>query len=301
METITAPVFDISRCSFHDGPGVRTVVYIKGCSLHCLWCHNPESRLAHPQILFHVSKCIGCGRCAAICPKGLHYTDAHEQHIFDRGNCISCGSCAENCPAKALELCGANKTAAFVMSEIIKDKNYYRNTGGGVTLSGGEALLYPEFAAVLFELCRSEGIHTAVETALYVPQEKLDRIFSLTDLLIADFKHSDSETHKRLTGASNAQIKGNLRYAAKHHSNIWIRIPLIPGLNDSDENLIESAKFIKTLGGAVKRVELLKFNNLYENKYAALGLSTSYLCDNEPQSDDEIKRKYDIINEILNQ
>lgn len=301
METITAPVFDICRCSFHDGPGVRTVVYLKGCSLRCLWCHNPESQLKQPQILFHVSRCIGCGKCVEVCPKGLHNTDAEGQHIYNRNNCINCGNCAENCPAKALKICGIIKKPTEIMPEIIKDKHYYRTTGGGVTVSGGEALLYPGFVAQLFELCHIEGIQTAVETALFIPRKNLEKILPLTDLLIVDFKHSNSETHKQLTGGDNADIKENMQYAARYHGNIWLRIPLIPGMNDSCENLMQSAELIKTLGDAVKKVELLKFNNLYKNKYDALGRETLYNCDTQPQSDDEIKQKYDIINAILNQ
>jgi pyruvate formate lyase activating enzyme len=187
----TAPVFDISRASLHDGPGVRTVVYLKGCPLRCLWCHNPEGQSPQAQILYHAAKCIGCGRCAAVCSLGLHNADGGGRHIFNRSCCIGCGCCAEACPTGALTICGKNMAATEVMAEVKKDKRYFDATGGGVTLSGGEALLYPDFTAELFRYCRVAEIHTAIETSLHAPRENLGKLLPLTDLLIADFKHSD--------------------------------------------------------------------------------------------------------------
>lgn len=294
MNFNSAIVFDISRGSFHDGPGVRTVVYLKGCPLRCLWCHNPEGQCLEPQILYYPAKCIGCGSCVSACKNGLHFADENGSHVFDRTVCSCCGACAEVCPSKALVRCGKKMTSAEVFAEVVKDIKYFHATGGGVTVSGGEALLYPDFVAELFGMCRAEGIHTAVETSLYAPWQNVVYVLPSTDLLIADLKHIDSTAHHALTGAGNELILENFRRAAQSHGNIWIRIPLIPGLNDSDDNLTKSAEFIRSLGSSIKKVELLKFNNLYKNKYDALGLETPFGCEIEPQSDAELALKYDI-------
>ena len=187
--SVTAPVTNISRCSLHDGPGSRTVVYFKGCGLKCQWCHNPETREAKKQILFIPNKCIHCGTCIEVCPE--HHMISGDQMEYLREGCIACGRCAEECPSMALSLCGEDKTADQVMAEIRKDQHYYQATGGGVTFSGGECLLYPEFVAELAEKCRAEGIHTAVESAMFVPWENIEQVLPVIDLF---FNRSEEHT-----------------------------------------------------------------------------------------------------------
>ncbi|MHC1695097.1 MAG: glycyl-radical enzyme activating protein [Eubacteriales bacterium] len=293
---MTAKIFDISRCSLHDGPGVRTVVYFKGCTLRCLWCHNPEGLSALPQILYYPDKCISCGRCASLCPKCHAISDGI--HSYNPSLCSACGQCAARCPSKSLTLCGTDKTVEELMEEIRKDKPYFTRSGGGVTASGGEALLYPDFLCELFSRCAGEGIHTALESALNVPRESLEKVLPVTGLLIADLKHSDSAIHAVLTGAGNGRILENLSYAASHHENIWIRIPLIPGYNDGWDNLKKSAEIIDGLGSAVKRVELLKYNNLYGSKYSSLGMIPP-MPPAVPQTDEEMEEKQEFIRGLL--
>lgn len=287
-------IFDISRCSLHDGPGVRTVIYLKGCSLACVWCHNPEGISQKQQVLFYPERCIGCNRCIKVCPQ--RYIAQNNEHVFLREGCTGCFACCDACPANALLPCGKSYTPKELMVEIKKDMGYYERSGGGITFSGGEALLYPDYVKEVFSLSRACGIHTAVETALNVPRENIDAVLAVTDLLICDFKCFSNDAHKALTGRGNEQILKNLEYLAQQGSELWVRIPCIPTLNDSEDNLIASGKFLGALG--VKRVELLRYNNLAENKYKSLGL-TSNMPILEPQTTSEMQRLAEIIKPYL--
>ena len=267
--SITATVTNISRCSLHDGPGVRTVVYLKGCGLRCRWCHNPETLSAKPEIMYIPTKCIHCGRCLELCPEH-HVVDGNDMK-FIREGCIKCGKCAQNCPAGALEMSGKTMTVEEVFQEVVKDKHYYDSTGGGITLSGGECLLHPEFSAALLKKCKDEGIHTTIETASYVSWESVEMVLPFVDLVYADLKIADPEKHREYTGQDNYKIIENIRKMSGIHSNIILRTPLIPGVNDSEEEMAAFAKIINTLGEGVQAAELLRYNNLASAKYELIG------------------------------
>lgn len=267
---MTARLINIARGSMHDGPGVRTVVYFKGCNLVCRWCHNPESQAFAPEVVFHESKCIGCGRCVSLCPERHVVRDGG--HVFLREDCVLCGRCVEACPNEALSLCGEEYTPQRLFREIVKDRHYYAQSGGGVTFSGGECLLFLEFLAEMLRMCRGEGIHTAVESALHVPYENIERVSDDVCLFLADVKHMDPAVHRTYTGVTNERILDNIRRLASDSSRqILLRVPLIPGVNDGEENLLRTAEFAKTLPGGARRVELLKYNNLASSKYVSIG------------------------------
>ena len=285
-------IFNVVRASLHDGPGVRTVVYLKGCNLRCTWCHNPEGIGLGCEIMHYPDKCIGCGRCADICPK------CHTGGEYLRDGCVSCGKCAEVCPSGALRLCGMEITAAELYRQIAKDRSYFAATGGGVTLSGGECLMQWEFAAAVLELCRKNGIHTAIETALCVKKQALDAVIDRVDVFICDLKHVDGKIHEQYTGRGNGLILENIKYLAQNHKNIIIRIPLIPGVNDSDENLCAAAEFINDCGGGIAEAELLKYNDLAGAKYK--NLDKSFNFDGVlTQPEDEFQRKRELFSERL--
>lgn len=282
------PIVNITRGSLHDGPGMRTVVYFKGCPLKCLWCHNPESIGGGKDVLFAPVRCIGCGRCAAACENGCHVSDGGT-HVFLRENCVLCGRCAAACPADALSLSARPLETEEIFRQAISDLPYFRATGGGITLSGGECLLHPEAAADLLQRARASGIHTAIETAMHVPEATLRHILPLVDLVIADVKHMDPDRHAALTGADNRLILGNIALAARLHPNLWIRTPLIPGANDDESNLLATARFVSSLGDGVKVWELLRFNGMGSGKYESLGRAYAY-SQAEPQTDAEMER-----------
>lgn len=268
---LTAPVSNISRSSLHDGPGIRSVVYLMGCSLRCRWCHNPENLHANPKILFAPVKCIGCKRCLAVCSE--HHRLQNGEHVFLRDGCETCGQCADACPSGALTLCGQNMTTADVLKTVLKDKAYYDISGGGVTLSGGECLLYPDFVRELLSALKAEGVHTAVETALYVPWQNTEAVLSTVDLFFADLKIADPVRHRQYTGADNRLILDNLRRLTDRHPNVIVRIPLIPLVNDTAEDMASCGAILSGMGQGLKAVELLKYNPLADAKYAMTGLS----------------------------
>ncbi|MBR2911307.1 MAG: glycyl-radical enzyme activating protein, partial [Lentisphaeria bacterium] len=209
MNDIKTLVFDIEKFAVHDGPGIRTVVFMKGCPLHCLWCHNPESQSFEKEIFFNSAQCTFCNRCAAICRAGCH-TIAGKQHIFDRTNCLRCGKCAENCPADALKLCGREMSVHEVIEEVLKDKVFYENSGGGITLSGGEPLAHFDFTFELLKAAKENGLHTAVETSGFASPQRIEKILPLVDLWLWDLK-AEAAKHEVLTGVPSEPILKNLR------------------------------------------------------------------------------------------
>lgn len=266
--SISASVVNISRGSLHDGKGVRTVVYLKGCNMHCKWCHNPEGISSKPQLLFVENKCIHCGKCIKTCP-GQHILQ-DLQHIYIQDGCIACGRCAQNCPVNALELCGKDKTAQEVLKEILKDKQYYDTSSGGVTFSGGECLLHFDFMKEIVQLCKGAGISVTVESAMNIPWKNVEPLLPYVDSFYVDIKHMDSEVHKKYAGCDNSLILENIQRLASVYNSILIRIPLIPNVNDCLDNLVKTAKFAKSCSGGINGLELLKYNILGESKYALL-------------------------------
>lgn len=285
--SVTARISNISRGSLHDGPGVRTVIYFKGCALRCRWCHNPETLSSKKEILFTPSKCIQCGLCAQLCPE--HHIRAEDGVCFVRDGCTACGRCADACPALALNLCGEDTDTDELMSTIKKDLSYYTASGGGVTFSGGECLLQWEAVKALAASCHALNIHTTVESALFVPWHNIEQVLDHIDLFYADLKLADPEHHRRFTGQDNRLILENLQLLSRNHHNITVRIPLIPGVNDSTEELTAMGQIIRQLGSGIKNVELLKYNVLGASKYPAVGLEYTAFAP-AAQSDEEMKK-----------
>ncbi|MBW1697025.1 MAG: glycyl-radical enzyme activating protein [Deltaproteobacteria bacterium] len=278
-------VFDIQRFSLHDGPGIRTIVFLKGCPLSCIWCSNPESQEFNPQILFNVSKCIDCGTCETVCEKGAIRTGDHVDRI-DRNACDECGCCCEHCPTEALKWSGKQMDVSQVLAEIEKDRRFYESSGGGVTFSGGEPLSQPVFLKNLLKACKLSGIHTAVETCGVTKWEFFQGILPYTQLFLYDLKHMDPLAHERFTGYDNRQVLDNLGRLCSKGANIIIRMPVIPGLNDSESNITATADLMVRLG--IQEIHLLPYHNYGESKYSMLGLEYA-LKDLVPVSEQDLQ------------
>ena len=262
-------VFDTQRFSVHDGPGIRTTVFLKGCPLRCLWCHNPESQRIRPELSFERELCILCGNCVEVCPEGAQAA-GEGKRLINRELCISCGACVESCYTNALVLKGTTMTAQDVLEEVMRDELLYKKSGGGLTLSGGEPVMQPAFAEDILKGAKSHGIHTAIETCGTVRREILEEILEATDLVIYDLKHMDTKAHERLTGMGNERVLANLERLAALDKETLIRIPLIPGCNDDDDNLRATADSIKRLG--IAEVEIIPYHDFASAKYELIDL-----------------------------
>lgn len=263
-----ATIFNIQRFSINDGPGIRTVIFFKGCPLQCLWCANPESQLADPELEVLPDNCIGCGECRKVCP---NHAISFEQGIhIDRAKCSRCGYCAEQCYSQTLKYIGKEKTIDEIVAEIRKDEVFYKNSGGGFTFSGGEPLLNAAFCLEVLKACKPFQYHSAIETSGYGSQDALIELAKELNLIFFDIKHSDPAVHKKLTGVSNELILNNLKSIEPYASEIIARTPLVSGLNDSRENIIRTAEICAD-NDAIRKWELLPFHNLGEHKYSAIG------------------------------
>lgn len=278
-------ITDIQRFSLNDGDGIRTTVFFKGCNMLCTWCHNPETFSGKPELMFYKTRCIGCGKCFETCPKNAHkVTDGN--HTIDRALCISCGKCAENCYAEALVMCGRERSVEDIMKEIRQDIPYYKNSGGGVTLSGGEVLCNTAFATELAKACRLENINIAIETNLSFPLDRCTELFKELDFVMCDIKIFDNGEHKKHTGISNQTILENIKKLDSLNIPFVVRTPLIPGVTDSIENISRIAEYIGKLKN-LRRYELLNFNPLGEAKYK--GLDKENVFENKrPLRDDKL-------------
>ncbi|HPT85606.1 MAG TPA: glycyl-radical enzyme activating protein [Bacillota bacterium] len=275
-------IFNIQRFSIHDGPGVRTAVFFKGCNLRCKWCHNPESIEHKPSLEFYPAKCIGCGACFAVCPVSAHIMQPIGQggeHIIDRSKCIRCLECTDTCYAGALVGVGQTVTAEYVVENVKSEMPYYQHSGGGVTFSGGECMVQPNFLYAVLVGCKEAGVHTAVDTAGNVPWEFFQRIDSFVDMYLYDVKAASPEVHRAMTGAGNELIIDNLKKICRQGKRVWIRIPYVPGFNDGEipgiaDILCELEAEAKSSGReyAFERVELLPYHKLGASKYEALGI-----------------------------
>ena len=262
-------VFNIQRFSVHDGPGIRSTVFLKGCPLSCVWCHNPEGIAPAPEVALSPRRCIECGECVVVCPLGLPVPgEAPTAESLD--SCLVCGSCAEACPTRARQVAGLEMTVPEVMTEILKDRVFFEGSGGGATFSGGEPLGQPRFLLELLQACREQRIHTAVDTSGLVPWVDLEAVAEATDLLLYDVKHLDDAAHRRFTGVSNAQILANLRRLSARHHRIWLRVPVVPGVNDSPEHLLAIGQLAAGLSG-IEKVCLLPYHPLGEDKLRRQG------------------------------
>ena len=262
-------VFDIQRFSLHDGPGIRTTVFFKGCPLRCIWCHNPESMRMAPQLGYKKEKCTGCMACVHVCPNAAHREESGE-HILDFSRCRFSGRCVEPCVSGALRQIGKEMTVEEIMAEVIKDRLYYDNSGGGITLSGGEPMLQFAFALELLKESRNMGIHTCIETSGYADTEKFCRILPLVDLFLFDYKATGDERHKALTGVGQELIIKNLDILGGNDSGIILRCPLIPGINDQIEHL-QAISMLSRKYKSIRGVEILPYHDYAKGKWAEVG------------------------------
>lgn len=267
MSAALGTVFNIQRASFHDGPGVRTTVFFKGCPLRCPWCHNPEGIGFDPEVLVRAERCLDCGACVKACPRPGGPLAAGA--ALGEAGCESCRRCVEACPAGARELAGRVRSDAEVLDEVRRDRLVYDESGGGVTFSGGEPLAQPEFLLGCLVACRREGLHTAVDTCGVAPREVVEAVASETDLLLWDLKHLDPVRHQALTGAPLQVVLDNLDVAASCGVPIWLRIPVVPGCTD-DERSLESAARLAAKLSAVRRVSLLPYHRTGSGKLGRL-------------------------------
>lgn len=289
-------IFNIQKCSIHDGQGLRTIVFLKGCPLRCHWCANPESQSYEKEIMEFSRKCIGCGECKQICPQSA-IEETEEGFRIDREKCIRCFQCTDICYAGAKEVVGRKIDIEEAFQEINKDRRFYQQSGGGVTFSGGEPLTQPELLAKLAEKCRKNRIHTTIESCGYGNYEEFKKALSFLDYMFIDMKHMDPEVHRQLTGVSNEIILDNIRKISAQGIPITIRTPVVPGCNDSKENIEAIATFISKLDN-VREYELLLYHDLGSSKYRSLG--RPYLLEGvKPPTEDEIRELVSCANTIL--
>jgi len=260
-------VFDIQRFCVHDGPGVRTAVFFKGCNMRCAWCHNPESYSCEAELLYHGDKCILCGECA-VCPQGAHEF-ADGKHIFRREKCIACGKCAEVCMNQALEISGREMTVEEIMAVIDKDAKYYRS-GGGVTFSGGEATLHMEMLVTLLQACKEKGYHTALETNGLISEKNLHKLMGLVDLFLLDCKHTDPAAHEKWTGAPLEPVLASLKMLDEAGKDVILRCPVIPGVNDTDAHFA-AIRALKAQHRCIRQAEIMAYHDIGKSKWHALG------------------------------
>ena len=258
-------VFDIKKFSLHDGPGIRTTVFLKGCPLTCVWCHNPEGIAPGAEIHFFQKRCIACGDCAEACPnEAVRFKDG--KPTWDQARCQQCGFCAHVCPSEAVQLVGQTMTVPDVIVEIEKDVLCYDQSGGGVTFSGGEPCAQPEFLKALLQTCQEQSIHTAVDTSGLAPLDHMEQIAPLTDLFLFDLKMMNEQRHERFTGVSNRQILENLGALSQADQSIRVRIPIIPGINDDQENIVQTTDFLTSLE-TIRHIDLLPYHPIARSKY----------------------------------
>lgn len=284
MDSKTATIFEIKRFAVHDGDGIRTTVFFKGCPLKCVWCHNPEGIGFKPEVAYYEHKCVGCGECVSVCPSSAH-TVKGGMHGFDREKCIGCGKCSDVCLGEALVFYGKKMSADKLVALLLEDKDFYDSSNGGVTLSGGECLMQADFCTELLQKLKERGVHTAVDTCGFVSREILDKVIPFTDVFLYDIKAIDEDVHIACTGHSNKKILENIKYLDEKGCKIEVRIPYVP--NHNSEQIEKTASFLYGLKNIV-RVRVLPYHKFAESKYKALDLESTL-----PQiipTDEEIKR-----------
>lgn len=270
---------DIQRMSINDGPGIRTVVFLKGCYLNCEWCHNPEGKRRFPEVIPYIGNCEGCGDCLKVCATGALSLEKFEEGFkpsIDRGSCTTCLQCVRACGYDALVLWGKIVTVEYVMAEVMSDRAFYINSGGGITISGGEPMAQPGFSLALMKAAKEEGIGTALDTCGHAPWDDFEQILPYTDLVLFDIKNMDSRAHREYAGIGNEVILENARRIASSGIKMRIRIPVIPGRNDTQENWEETARFIKGLDDSVQGVDLLPYHPYAGGKYRAFGMDYDF-------------------------
>lgn len=293
-----ANIVSIKRFAVHDGDGIRTTVFFKGCPLACRWCHNPECISGARQIGFYVHKCVFCGRCADVCPSGCHKIGEREGkpfHSFDREKCSRCGKCAEVCPESAIEVYGKSVGIAALAGELIKDKPFFDSSGGGVTVSGGEPLVQSDAVAELLKTIKAAGVSTAVDTCGDVTRDAIEKVLPYADVFLYDVKAIDPDVHKKCTGRDNARILDNLRFLGDAGAPVEIRIPFVPEFNDREiDGIVKFVAGIKS----VRAVRILPYHDYARAKYAALGLGYGAESARVPEKE-ETKKATDYAEKLL--
>ena len=292
-------IFNIQKCSIHDGNGLRTLVFFKGCPMKCLWCANPESQSYKAEIMESPSRCIDCGECARVCPEGAIKRDAEGYLRINRDACTDCFKCTDVCYAGSKFISGKDYSVEELYKEIQKDRKFYTLYGGGVTFSGGEPLTYGAYLTKIAKKCQENGINVAIESCGYAKYEDFESALPYIDSMFMDIKHIDKEKHKELTGKGNELILENIRCIAEYGIPITVRTPVIPGYNDTLENIIGIAKFIADVPG-IQAYELLPYHNFGESKYKALGMEYG-LKDVSAPEDEGVRKLVKSANEILKQ
>jgi pyruvate formate lyase activating enzyme len=301
MTPLTGIIFDIRKYSIHDGPGIRTTVFFKGCPLDCWWCHNPESQSPAPEPMLRPNLCIDCGTCLEICAQGAIGRQAGRL-TWDRELCTRCGECAAACMAGAREMAGKAFSVADVLAQVEQDRLFYEESGGGVTISGGEPLLQGQFLSELLRACKRQELHTAVDTSGFAGWEVLERIIPVTDLFLYDLKHMDPDQHLKYTGAPLAPVLRNLERLAERGAPLWLRVPLVPGVNADEANLRRVGELAARLPN-VRQVNLLAYHATAASKYARLGLpyrlpDTPAASDEQMESAARLLRSYGLVVKI---
>lgn len=278
-DKVSGWITNIQRFSLHDGPGIRSTVFFKGCQMRCSWCANPEGLISGSEVFYHADRCLHCGKCSALCPVGVHKQNSNVHTVDRTQRCTGCRSCEEKCPAGALDIVGEKLEVDTVIERVISDEVWFRHSGGGVTLSGGEVATQPEFAHAILSRLKEEGIHTAIETAGYASWRAISLVASRCDLVMYDLKSENDEIHKRYTGVSNKIILRNLYRLLQEDRQIIIRIPVIPGFNDSPEQASRLLGLVKNMVRkcpAFKGIELLPYHRFASGKYSLLNKPYSW-------------------------
>lgn len=279
-----AVIFNVQKYNTFDGPGVRTLIFFQGCPLRCKWCSNPEGLERRPCVMFKTDVCVNCGRCVPVCPAGIHQVDPDTgKHRIDRTRkCIGCKACQEACLVRALSIVGEEKTISELLEIVLEDRDFYRMSGGGVTLGGGEVTNQPEAAASLLDACKREGIGTAIETCGYVNPKNLKRVAPFVDLFLYDIKHIDSKRHYEWTGVRNDLILENLHWLLQNNKNVKIRMPLLKGVNDRQEDIEGIVRLLSPYQDYdnFKGIDLLPYHKMGVNKYRQLGME--YKIEGDP-------------------